>query len=121
MMKYIAQSRLLTIFAACAAVGGCLAVVGSGHVAIYAVVALGFFHSIMFPTIFALSIKSLGVHTQMGSSLLVMAIIGGALLPAAMGYISDASNIQRALILPLLCYLYILNFAARGVRDRNTE
>jgi MFS transporter, FHS family, L-fucose permease len=117
LMKYVAPARLLAAFAAGAAVCGCVAVAASGKLPIYAVVAMGFFHSIMFPTIFALSIKGLGVYTKLGSSLLVMAIIGGALLPAAMGYISDASSIQRALIVPLLCYLYILNFAARQVRD----
>jgi len=81
-----------------------------------AVVLLGFFHSIMFPTIFALSIKNLGPLTKRGSSLLVMAIIGGALFPAMMGRISDASSIQRAFAVPLLCYLFILYFGLAGYR-----
>ncbi len=70
----------------------------------------------MFPTIFALSIKNLGPLTKAGSSLLVMAIVGGALFPPLMGYISDLSNIQRAFLVPLACYLYIFYFAARGYR-----
>jgi FHS family L-fucose permease-like MFS transporter len=115
-MKYVAASKLLAIFAAGALLCGLIAVGAPGSWPIYAVIAIGFFHSIMFPTIFALSIKGLGAYTKLGSSLLVMAIVGGAALPAAMGYISDRSNIQRALIIPLFCYVYILNFAhaARG-------
>jgi len=116
LMKYVYPARLLAIFA-CGALAsiGC-ALLASGQVAVAGVVAAGFFHSIMFPTIFALSIKGLGPLTKAGSSLLVMAIIGGAILPAIMGYISDSSNIQRAFVVPLACYVYILYFAARGYR-----
>jgi FHS family L-fucose permease-like MFS transporter len=70
----------------------------------------------MFPTIFALSLKHLGAHTKVGSSLLVMAIIGGAFFPAIMGYISDRSNIRYAFLVPLMCHFYVLYFAARGYR-----
>jgi FHS family L-fucose permease-like MFS transporter len=70
----------------------------------------------MFSTIFALSIKNLGPHTKRGSSLLVMAIIGGAVFPAIMGRISDATNIQRAFIVPLTCYIYIFYFALAGYK-----
>ena len=113
LMKYIPAARLLAGFAGAALISMIAAVLGSGSIPIYAVVLIGFFHSIMFPTIFALSIKGLGVYTKLGSSLLVMSIIGGAVLPAAMGYISDAADIQRALMVPLVCYVYILIFAAR--------
>src|SRR6516164_9597541 len=93
-MKHIPAPRLLSLFG----IGtlACLAVVllGSGAMAVGAIVLIGFFHSIMFPTIFALSLKHLGPHTKMGSSLLVMSIIGGAIFPAIMGYVSDASNIR---------------------------
>lgn len=82
----------------------------------WALVLLGFFHSIMFPTIFALSLKHLGPHTKLGSSLLVMSIIGGAVFPAIMGYISDMSSIRLAFWVPFLCHLYVLYFAARGYR-----
>jgi FHS family L-fucose permease-like MFS transporter len=113
MMKYIPASRLLAAFAVGCLICVTLALVTTGSVPIYAVVLIGFFHSIMFPTIFALSIKGLGAYTKLGSSLLVMSIIGGAVLPVTMGYVSDATNIQRALIVPLLCYAYILSFAVR--------
>ena len=94
MMHRIARSRLLSIFA-----GGslpCLIVIllASGLPTILAIVLPGFFHSIMFPTIFALSIKDLGPYTKLGSSLLVMSIIGGAVCPLIMGTISDAWSIQ---------------------------
>jgi MFS transporter, FHS family, L-fucose permease len=117
-MKYIQPARLLAVFAGGALVSITCALVARGGIAVGGVVAAGFFHSIMFPTIFALSIRNLGVLTKTGSSLLVMAIIGGAVFPAIMGYISDSSNIQRAFIVPLACYLYIFYFAARGYRVR---
>jgi FHS family L-fucose permease-like MFS transporter len=77
---------------------------------------IGLFHSIMFPTIFALSLKSLGPYTKLGSSLLVMSIIGGAVVPAIMGKVSDASNIQWAFIVPLICHAYIFYFAVSGYK-----
>jgi len=113
MMKYIPPSRLLAAFALGCLICVTVALVTTGSIPIYAVVLIGFFHSIMFPTIFALSIKGLGAYTKLGSSLLVMSIIGGAVLPVTMGYVSDASNIQRALLVPLVCYVYILSFAVR--------
>ena len=76
-----------------------------GHESMWALVLIGFFHSIMFPTIFALSIKNLGPLTKRGSSLQVMAILGGAILPAIMGRISDATNIRTAFLVPLVCYV----------------
>ncbi len=115
-MKYFNPARMLAWFACGALVSMSCALVGSGGLAVGGVVAAGFFHSIMFPTIFALSIKNLGPLTKTGSSLLVMSIIGGALFPALMGYISDLTNIQHAFTIPLICYCYILYFAARGYR-----
>jgi MFS transporter, FHS family, L-fucose permease len=115
-MKHIAASRLLSFFGASALT--CLTVVllGTGVAPMWALVLLGFFHSIFFPTIFALSLKHLGAYTKLGSSLLVMSIIGGAVFPAIMGYISDMSNIRYAFVVPFLCHVYVLYFAARGYR-----
>jgi FHS family L-fucose permease-like MFS transporter len=73
----------------------------------------------MFPTIFALSIRHLGPYTKRGSSLVVMAILGGAILPPMMGRISDAWNIQWAFVVPLACYLFVLYFAVSGYRVRH--
>jgi FHS family L-fucose permease-like MFS transporter len=114
MMKRIAPPRLLGVFAACAFLCTLTAIAGSGAAPVWAVVLLGFFDSIMFPTIFALSVKNLGVYTKLGSALLVMSIIGGAIVPAVMGYISDVSSIQKAFVVPLICYAYVLYFAVRG-------
>jgi len=115
-MKHIAASRLLSFFGVSALT--CLTVVllGTGVAPMWALVLLGFFHSIFFPTIFALSLKHLGAYTKLGSSLLVMSIIGGAVFPAIMGYISDVSNIRYAFVVPFLCHVYVLYFAARGYR-----
>jgi MFS transporter, FHS family, L-fucose permease len=115
-MQKVAAPRLLSLFA-----GGsllCLLVVlfASGVAPVWAIVLIGFFHSIMFPTIFALGLKNLGPYTKLGSSLLVMAIIGGAVCPAIMGRISDAWNIQRAFVVPLICHAYVFYFAMWGYR-----
>src|SRR6266849_4029484 len=116
MMKRIAPPRLLGVFAACAFLCTLTAIAGSGAAPVWAVVLLGFFDSIMFPTIFALGVKNLGGYTKLGSALLVMSIIGSAIVPAVMGYISDASSIQKAFVVPLICYSYVLYFAVRGYK-----
>ena len=115
-MKSIPAPRLLSIFGAGSLVSVIVALSASGSASVWALVMIGFFHSIMFPTIFALSIKNLGPLTKRGSSLQVMAIIGGAILPAIMGRISDATNIRTAFVVPLVCYLYIFYFAVDGYR-----
>jgi FHS family L-fucose permease-like MFS transporter len=115
-MKHVPAPRLLSLFAAGSLLCGLVAVFASGIVPVWAIVVIGFFHSIMFPTIFALSIKNLGPYTKRGSSLLVMSIVGAAVLPPVMGRISDISNIQTAFVIPLICYAYILFFGLRGYR-----
>ena len=84
------------------------------------VVASSFFMSVMFPTIFALGIEGLSDdQRKVGSALIVMAIIGGAFLPAVMGATSDIAGIHRAMALPLICFAVVLGFAARNImRDR---
>jgi len=119
MMKSIAASRLLATFALCALICTLVAIGAPGIAAVLAIVLVGFFNSIMFPTIFALSLKNLGRLTKRGSSLLVMSIIGGALIPAAMGRISDASNIRTAFLAPLVCYAYVIYFAVWGFQPKN--
>jgi FHS family L-fucose permease-like MFS transporter len=116
LMKIIAPARLLSAFVVGCVVCAIVALAATGLVPVWAVVLLGFFHSIMFPTIFALGIKNLGPLTKRGSSLMVMAIIGGAVFPAIMGRISDAKNIQTAFVVPLACYAYVLYFATRGYK-----
>jgi MFS transporter, FHS family, L-fucose permease len=118
LMKPIPASRLLAVFAFGALGCALVATSTAGLVPIYAVVLIGFFHSIMFPTIFALGIKNLGPFTKRGSSLLIMAISGAMVVPPIMGKISDLSNIQRAFWVPLLCYAYVLYFAVAGYKPR---
>ena len=115
-MKHIPAPRMLSAFGAASLTCLTIVLIGTGSAPIWALVLVGFFHSIMFPTIFALSIKHLGPHTKLGSSLLVMAIIGGAIFPAIMGYISDMSNIRYAFVVPFVCHVYVLYFALRGYR-----
>jgi FHS family L-fucose permease-like MFS transporter len=109
------------VFAGGALAAMAVAVGATGATAVWMIVAIGFFHSLMFPTIFALSLETLGRHTKLGASLLVMSIVGGAIIPAVMGRISDLSSIQTAFIVPLVCYAYVFYFAVRGHRPRPIE
>jgi FHS family L-fucose permease-like MFS transporter len=113
-LKYVRAPVMLAAFAGGALVASAVAVAAMGAAAVWMVVLLGFFHSLMFPTIFALSLEGLGRHTKLGASLLVMSIVGGAILPAVMGWVSDQSSIQTAFAVPLGCYAYVLYFAMRG-------
>src|ERR1700751_172275 len=115
-MKRVPAARLLSLFALSTLIGLLVVLLGSGVAPLWAIVLIGFFHSIMFPTIFALSIKQLGRYTKLGSSLLVASILGGAVCPAIMGFILDHSNIRVAFIVPLICQAYVLYFAVRGYR-----
>src|SRR5262249_61868499 len=110
--------RLLSIFGVGALACVTIGIITSGIVSVLAIVLVGFFNSIMFPTIFALSLKNLGPLTKRGSSLLVMSIIGGGIIPPIMGRISDLSNIQFAFIVPLICYVYVLYFALLGYKPK---
>ena len=109
---------LLTIFAAANVALLALTMGTEGHVAVYSVVAIGLFNSIMFPTIFALSIERLGPLTNKGSSLLIMAIVGGAVVPYLQGVLADRIGLHLSFILPLLCYGYILFYGMWGSRPR---
>jgi len=114
-MGYVKPARLLTLYAMINVILVTIGVLAKGHVAVYAIMVTPFFMSIMFPTIFALGIKDLGEETKMAASFLVMAIIGGAAAPLAMGAISDATgSIQIAYVVPLICFVYILFFGVRG-------
>jgi MFS transporter, FHS family, L-fucose permease len=90
----------------------------TGHVAMWSVLAIGLFNSIMFPTIFTLAIKGLGPLTGDGSGLLVASIVGGALIPLAQGKLADSFGLQPAFILPAICYLYIAYYGLVGSKIR---
>jgi MFS transporter, FHS family, L-fucose permease len=117
MMKYIRPARLLAIYSVISILLLIAGIFLSGNVALYSVLAVPFFMSIMFPTIFALGIKDLGEESKIASSFLVMAIVGGGVAPLLMGYISDRSgSIQTAYIVPVLCFVVVLLFALRGYK-----
>lgn len=111
LMKYISPARLLSIYSLINVGLLAIALVTDGKTAVYAVTAVPFFMSIMFPTIFALGIKGLGEETKIASSFLVMAIFGGAVFPLLMGWISDSTgSMQKAYIIPLLCFVVVWYF-----------
>jgi len=114
LMKFIKAELLLVIYAAICVVLCGFAMSTEGTVALVSVTGVSFFMSIMFPTIFSLGIKDLGNDTKYGSSLIIMSIVGGALLPLVMGYISDISSIQIGYIVPLICFVVVLLFGLSG-------
>ena len=114
-MRYIKPAKLLTIYSIANVILLTIALITHGSVAVYCVIAVPFFMSIMFPTIFALGIKGLGEESKIASSFLVMAIVGGAFMPLLMGYISDKTgSMQNAYVVPLLCFLVVLYFGWKG-------
>lgn len=117
LMKYIQPPRLLALYAAINILLCFVAMYAHGMVTVYAVIGICFFMSIMFPTIFALGIKDLGGDTEYGSSLIIMSIVGGAILPRIFGYISDGTNnIQYGYIVPLVCFVVIVYYGWRGYK-----
>ena len=92
----------------------CVSMLTFGHVAMWTILLVGFFNSIMFPSIFTLGIAELGPLTGDGSGLLIMAIVGGAIIPGLQGALADRMGIHHAFILPVFCYLYIVYYAFRG-------
>ena len=115
LMKFIAPNKLLTAYAILSAILCLVAIYAKDTTAIYALIGICFFMSIMFPTIFSLGIKNLGADTEMASSLIVMSIVGGAILPRIFGLISDATgNIQMGYIVPLICFMVVAYFGWRG-------
>lgn len=117
LMKYIKPQKLLLTYALINILLLIIALNTHGKVAVYAVIAVPFFMSIMFPTIFALGIKELGEETKMASSLLVMSIVGGAMAPLLMGGISDLTgSMQKAYIIPLLCFIAVAWFGWKGYK-----
>ncbi len=114
MMTFIKDHKLLTVYGALASLLCLSGIVAGGEVAVYSVLSINFFMSIMFPTIFALGVKDLGEHTKLGSSFIIMAIVGGAIMPPIMGLIADGAGIQQAFIVPLICFLFVIYYGWRG-------
>ncbi|GHA55223.1 sugar MFS transporter [Pontibacter akesuensis] len=121
MLGRFIPSKTLGYFAGTVVVLLLFTIFAEGAVAMWAVIAIGLFNSIMFPTIFTLAVKGLGVHTSQGSSLLVMAIVGGAIVPPLQGLVADLSgSLQLSFLVPLICYLYILYYGFVGSKVKET-
>ncbi len=117
LMRYIKPAQLLSLYAVINIVLLIVGITTKGALPVYAVMAIPFFMSIMFPTIFALGIKGLGEETKIASSFLVMSIIGGAFGAVFMGLISDKTgSIQLAYIVPLICFVFVLFFGLKGYK-----
>lgn len=117
LMKYIQPAKLLSIYSVINIGLALVAIFAEGMITVYALIGIAFFMSIMFPTIFALGIQDLGADTKSGSSLIIMAIVGGAVLPPLLGLISDKTgNIQNGYVVPLLCFVVVLFFGIKGYK-----
>jgi MFS transporter, FHS family, L-fucose permease len=119
LLRRIKAGRLLAGCAICTAVLVGISMLTSGQVAMWSILAVGLFNSIMFPTIFSLGIAELGSLTERGSGILNMAIVGGAILPLIQGVIADRIGIQLAFFVPVICYLYIVFYGLSGSRPNS--
>lgn len=121
-MRYIQPARLLALYGLFSTILCGVAMFVHGLPAVYAVIGIAFFMSVMFPTIFSLGITDLGADAKYGSSLIVMAIVGGAIMPPIMAQISDMTgNIQLGYIVPLLCFAIVAYFGWKGHRVQKNQ
>lgn len=118
LMKVIRPSVLLATYAFINILLSIYVIYGTGAFSVYALMAVFFFESIMFPTIFALGVKDLGEHTKRGGSFIIMSIVGGALCPFIMGWVADMTSTPTAYWIPLVCFLFVLYYGIRGHRVR---
>lgn len=115
-MQKIAGGKALAFNAFMATLLVLLTVFSSGSLAMWAIIGVGLFNSIMFPTIFSLALAGLGRHTSQASGILCLAIVGGAILPVLQGLLADAYGIQVAFLLAAVCYVYIFYYGLVGHR-----
>ena len=122
LMRFIAPNKLMGMYAVINIVLTSIGVLHPSGMGLWAIFLTSLFMSLMFPTIFALGLKGLGPNTKIGESLLVMAIIGGAVLTPAMGFISERfHSIALAYSVPLLAYVVIALYSFFGARERGTQ
>ncbi|MEM9856832.1 MAG: sugar MFS transporter [Bacteroidota bacterium] len=112
--------RTLGIFAITNVVLILTSMLVNGELAMWTLLGVGLFNSIMWPNIFTLAIKGLGKYTSQGSSLLVMAILGGALVPVFQGFLADAISLRYSFFLPIMCYLYIMFYGFKWSKSGNS-
>lgn len=116
LMRIVRPNRLLAIYAVVNIALCGVVILNHGWISIYALMALFFFMSIMFPTIFALSIKDLGQHTKKASSFIIMSIVGGALVPYVMGSIADHYSTPISYVVPMICFVVVFFFGLTGYK-----
>jgi len=114
-------NRTLYLFAAVNIVLLVVALSNSGTVAMWSIIAMGLFNSIMWSNIFTLAIAGLGKYTSQGSSLLVMMILGGAILPVFMGLVADTYGVHASFIVPVFSYIYIAFYGLNGYKPKFKE
>jgi len=119
LLQKVKTGKLLGICAICTAGLVAISMLTTGHVAMWSIIFVGFFNSIMFPSIFTLGVAELGPLTGDASGIMIMAIVGGAIIPLAQGWIADKIGIHHAFFLPVICYLYILFFALSGSKPNS--
>ncbi|HWY71333.1 MAG TPA: sugar MFS transporter [Terriglobales bacterium] len=119
LLRRIKPGRLLAVCAIFAAALVTISMLLGGHTAMWTILTVGLFNSIMFPTIFSLGVAELGPLTGNGSGLLNMAIVGGAILPVIQGVIADQIGLHHAFVLPVICYLYILFYGLSGSKPNS--
>jgi FHS family L-fucose permease-like MFS transporter len=116
LLNKFSPAKLLAFTAVGAVVLVLISINTTGAVAMWSLLAVGLMNSVMYPTIFTLAVAGLGRHTEEGSGLLCTAIVGGALVPMLFGAIADHSGLRLALLLPIVCYAYIMWYGLRGSR-----
>ena len=114
LMNYIAATKYLVVNAFMAILMIIVSMNSTGDMAVYSILLVGFFNSIMFPTIFTLAVKGLGSMTSKGSALGCQGIVGGALIPVLQGGVADSIGLQLSFVVPMLCYIYIAWYAMKG-------
>lgn len=112
-MRYVSPGKTLAFNAACSMGLILTAILGQGQVAMWAILGVGLFNSIMFPTIFSMALHKLGKLTGQGSGVLCAAIVGGAIVPFLQGFLADRIGIQLSFYLPMACYAFILFFGMK--------
>ncbi|MBA6347225.1 sugar MFS transporter [Colwellia sp. BRX8-9] len=113
-MQKIDAGKTLAFNALCSVVLIAITILSSGTIAMWAILLVGLFNSIMFPTIFSLALSGLKKHTSQGAGILCLAIVGGAIVPVLQGLLADSVSVQFAFILPLFCYVYIVFYGLKG-------
>jgi len=116
LMKIIAPNKLLALYAVINIFLCVIVVAAPGIVSVYSLMAIFFFESIMFPTIFALGVKNLGVYTKKGASYIIMSVVGGALVPVLMGSLAQSHSTPFSYIVPLVCFVVVFIFGIYGYK-----